>query len=355
MNSWDARMQSPYENDLDSRMSWDLGAEVPASIDTKHRGMATTEWVSSSATEDFGSNYHVGFFTQHQDEDGRFKALQKTSKLEQGHKLWRQRDQILSPLILNPNIDAQKPMHSNSPFTLEDPIDADEQVSDHDWDYVMAQQREARPRAPLLQHETRRSHRKHTVGKADVLRSPPMAVASNMSKQLYSDYSRVVPSVSEFFEYEVQAMERPGKKESGKASQKSKPSKQGKGLASSKEERRGSSVGTRRRSSMNSGHQSEQVLSILNHPAARPVVAEPRPFLTELEDYNGSEEYTGASIAGELERLAMSELHGELELVACNNSAAPDRNNTGRADCENGRCRAPPTLSATRLQRACPL
>ncbi|MCO5601076.1 hypothetical protein L7F22_055195 [Adiantum nelumboides] len=357
INTWDARVQSPYENDLDSRMSWDLGAEVPAITDTSasewhirrnsrahdgifdetHRGShsisqdRTTEWVSSSAIEDFGSNYHAGFFGQHQDEDGRLKALQKTSKLEQGHKQWRQSDQILSPLILNPKSDVQRSTRSNIPFILEDPMDGEEDHSaEHDRDYIMAHQRElagrkagTRSRSPLSPQDTRSFHRKQASGNPDVLRSPQIAVAS-MNRQLYSEYSRVAPSESEFFEYEVDSMELPGKRENGRTMQRPKQSK---GLTSRKEERRGPPTGPRRQGRMRSGHQSEQVLSS-NHPATSPV-AEPLPLLTELEDDNGSEENGGTSVDGELGRLAMSELHGELELVACN-TGAPDRNNAGR-------------------------
>ncbi|MCO5600545.1 hypothetical protein L7F22_054659 [Adiantum nelumboides] len=357
INTWDARVLSPYENDLDSRMSWDLGAEVPAITDTNapewhirrnsrahdgifdeiHRGGhsishdRTTEWVSSSANEDFGSNYHAGFFGQHQDEDGRFKALQKTSKLEQGHKQWRQSDQILSPLILNPKSCVQRSTHSNIPFILEDPMDEEEdQSAEHDRDYIMAHQRElagrkagTRSRSPLSPQDTRSSHRRQASGNPDVLKSPQLAAAS-MNRQLYSEYPRVAPSESEFFEYEVDSMELPGKRDNGKIMQRSKQSK---GLTSRKEERRGPPMGTRRQGRMRSGHQSEEVLSS-NHPATSPV-AEPLPLLTELEDYNGSEENGGTSVDGELGRLAMSELHGELELVACN-TGAPDRNNAGR-------------------------
>ncbi|KAH7284272.1 hypothetical protein KP509_34G046100 [Ceratopteris richardii] len=292
----------------------------------------TTEWVRSSANQEYSpasvNSYHVRSFAKHEADQDKLQSVQNTAKREKEHKLWTPSNLMLSPFALDLNNDTYRSPHSYSLSLLEEPVEErEEHPFQHGGHPIIVPQRlgtsEARTHRPFSIHDLHHTHRKRTMGRPDVS-SSPLIVGT---KQTNSDHTRAALSDSEFYEYEVEGIELPIKKDSGRAHVlKSKDVKYNK-VHGARKQNIETSMGIRSRVDKIPSSELGQWIStnqISNKPEAGTL-----PLLAESEDYNGSEDYRSTSLDGDIHRLSMTDLHGELELLECSNAVGPDKNNSG--------------------------
>lgn len=291
-------------------------------------------WPDSRDQDVFEHQAEPKRFAHLQDDAGRFKASQRTSRTMKGA-------QILSPLVLSSRDDIQKFSKSQSLFSLEEPYDEEEQYLEEEFQSgldtvqrgVSALKVGLRSQFPPLSNDAHRSSRKlsnSTSKRSSQAFTSPVDDVTSWTRSL-----RPVPWEAEPMDYEEDESEMP-RKESQNSYYRSKNQKQAKSQFAGQERkfspdprkvsRRKSGSVAENRSMLQQGLTSASHLSRSSGPSRSPGI-EPLPLLTELEDYSGSDELAGSSVEGDGGRLSTSELHGELELEAYHTS---DRHHAGR-------------------------
>eukprot|EP00250_Pteridium_aquilinum_P018179 c23979_g6_i1 orf=218-4453(+) len=299
------------------------GFEQEASVDMRN-------WLD--AARDHTSS-HRGF-SAFQDKglgrDGfrRAKASQKVSRMTKVDRLSRQNSQILSPLVLNSHEDLHKFSQSRSLFTLEEPYDDEEEEEDYldeetESDFTSAHNAAAfkgglRSHSPLgPEPQARQPNRKLTSG----TNSRHSHMYSDITSEVGRSNLRPGPWEAELFDYEVDSMEVP-KKESGKSYHRSKSHKPPRYYSGGQEAVLPPDPRKIARRKGGSAMERQVVLRQQFGSSAsysrRNAEAEPLPLLTELEDYNESEDFAASSVDGDGGHLSK---RGEMELEAFNASS----------------------------------
>lgn len=257
----------------------------------------------------------------------RAKASHRASRIPKMDRSSRQNAQILSPLVLNSHDqDLHRMSQSRSLFTLEEPYEEEEDYFDeeaesdfnaaHSATAFRGGSRAHSPFGPVL--KARRSSGKR-----------PSSLAGSRHAHMYSGMSSVDLGRSssrsgaweaEFLDYEVNSVEAP-RKESGKGHHRSKNHKPHKYYLSGQEAMLPPDPRKMARRKGGSAMERQLMLQQQLGPASyhqRNGEAEPLPLLTELEDYNESEDLAASSVDGDGGRLSRK---GEIEFEAFNSSA----------------------------------
>ncbi|KAI5083231.1 hypothetical protein GOP47_0002974 [Adiantum capillus-veneris] len=270
----------------------------------------------SSAHGEFSAFQHEGFGTELY---RRAKPSYRASRMPEMERPARQNAQILSPLVLNSHEqDLQRMSQSRSLFTLEEPYEEEDEYFDEEAESDFTPSHTASafkggpaPHSPFgLVPQGRRS----SAGRK------PSSIASSRHAHVYSGMSsvrrtsRAGPWDGEFLDYEVDSVE-PSRKESAKGHHKSKNYKPPKYYSSGQE-----AVllpDPRKMARRKSGSIMERQLMLRQRFVSdshrqRNGEAEPLPLLTELEDYNESEDMVSSSVDGDGGRLSK---RGEMEAL----------------------------------------
>ncbi|MCO5578737.1 hypothetical protein L7F22_032582 [Adiantum nelumboides] len=254
----------------------------------------------------------------------RAKPSYRTSRMPKMERLTRQNAQLLSPLVLNSHDqDLHRMSQARSLFTLEEPYEEEDEYFDEEGESAFtpdhnpsAFKRDPSAYSPFgLVPQARRS----TGRKSS-------SIASSRHAHIYSGMnsvrssSRAGPCEAELLDYEVDTVEAP-RKDSGKGHQRSKNLKPYKYYSSGEE-----AVlppDSRKMSRRKNGIALEWQLMLRQRTVSdshrqRNGDAEPLPLLTELEDYNESEDLVASSVDGDGGRFSK---RGGMELEAFNSSA----------------------------------
>ncbi|MCO5568516.1 hypothetical protein L7F22_022215 [Adiantum nelumboides] len=213
----------------------------------------------------------------------------------------RVNDQALSPLMLNPNDDNHQfgQYGTNPNFCL----DEESLYEDNAQEELRHKNKErlwtSLSREPRGSHSPLRPDRKQTAAKCSRpfdIHSPPFGFRPGTSE-------------TEFLEYDVETLEQPSKRRERPSSRKEEHpftrEHAGYSFDSVKPARRNSTVGSKQKYQLNSSYMS-----------SRSPEVPPLPLLTEVEDYNGSDEYGETSVdGGDFERSPMTAHQDGLQLA----------------------------------------
>lgn len=276
--------------------------EGPFAIERYEQGVSPDmrNWLDA-ARDDASTHRGSAFQDEGLGRDGfrRPKASQRVSRMPKTDRLARKNAQILSPLVLNSHEDLHKFSQSRSLFTLEEPYEEEEDYLEEETESDLTSVHNAatfkggsRSHSPL---QTRRSSRKYTSS-ANFRHSH---MHSGITSEAGRSSLRPGPWEAEFFEYDMDSMEFP-KKESVKSSHlRSKNHKPPKYSSAGQE---AAMIPDSRKMARRKGGSNMERQVMLRQQfapssyAKRNVEAEPLPLLTELEDYNESEDFAASSV-----------------------------------------------------------